>query len=444
MLVALLALFALVAAACGGRDDNGDDTSEPGDDANGSEQVDNGDVVTVSAEDCGPNYNGTQGITEDQILIGNSLPQTGPYSIFDQVKIGIEAYFTHVNDNGGVQGRDLVLVSYDDAYEPARTRQNAQRLVQEDGVFALIGGVGTENNHLVQNFFAEEDLCVPNLMVATGHPDFGDPNNDPWIINGLPNYSLEGVAFADYLIENNPSASVAILAQADSFGDAYVQAFNAAIEGSDIEVVAEQTFDPLQDTSPQGQITTLASSGADALLLALTGLPCPQALQAVESANWDPLTYVTLTCSSKVLMTIAGTAADGTLSTRATYDPGDPSTMDEPAVAAFRTDGAAAGLSEELLNELNVGAGWGFAAWLHQLLEAAPELDRASVMNTAWHQTDVEFGLGLDGVTWTTNGAERPFGFTELQYIIRTDGNWVPEGEVTDFSDRLSELGLIG
>ena len=91
-----------------------------------------------------------------------------------------------------------------------------------DGVFALLGMVGTENNLQAQQFLAEQGLCVPNLAVATGFPGFGDPEKDPWIINGLPNYALESIAFADYLKENQPDAKVAILSQNDSFGESYV------------------------------------------------------------------------------------------------------------------------------------------------------------------------------------------------------------------------------
>jgi branched-chain amino acid transport system substrate-binding protein len=149
-------------------------------------------------------------------------------------------------------------------------------------VFALLGMVGTENNLQASQFLAEQGLCVPNLAVATGYPGFGDPATDPWIINGLPNYALESIAFADYLAQNQPDAKVAILAQNDAFGESYVTAFKSAIEGTDITIVDEQTFDPKTETNPQGQVTTLASSGADALLLGVTSLPCPNALKAVK------------------------------------------------------------------------------------------------------------------------------------------------------------------
>lgn len=438
-LAALLLALTMVAAACGGRDD---DSGDSGGNSGGSD--DSGEEATTDLADPAQcqNYDGTQGISDDKILIGNSLPQSGLFSVFDKVRVGIEAYFSYTNSNGGVEGRQLELNSLDDQYLPERTRTNVETLVNTDGVFALLGMVGTENNEQTSQFLAEQGLCVPNLAVATGYPGFGDPATDPWIINGLPNYALESIAFADYLGTNLPEAKVAILAQNDSFGDAYVDAFKKAIEGTKITLVDEQTFDPKTESNPQGQVTTLASSGADALLLGVTSLPCPNALKAVSDSGWKPLTYVTLTCSSKVLMDVAGPASEGTISTRATYDPADPASASEPAVAEFKEQGAAGGLTEADLNDLNVAAGWGFGAYLVQLLEASPELERASVMNTAWFQKDIHYGLQLEGLTWNTDGEKDPFGINQLQFIKRTGGQWAPEGDVVDYSKQLeAQLG---
>lgn len=433
-LLALLLAMTMVAAACG-RDD---ESSDEGGDGGGGDTAE--EAAALADPEICEEYNGSQGVTDDAILIGNTLPQSGLFAVFDKVRVGIEAYFSYANSEGGVQDRNLELISLDDQYLAERSAANAEALVNDEGVFAMLGNVGTENNEQIQQTLEAAGLCVPNLAVATGFPGFGDPGTDPWIINGLPNHALESIAFAEYLKENDPDATVAILAQNDSFGDSYVEAFQTAIEGTDITIVEDgiQTFDPRTQSDPQGQVTTLASKNADALLLGVTSLPCPNALQAIDASGWEPLTYVTLTCSSKVLMDVAGPAAEGTLSTRATYDPADPSSADVPAVAEFKEAGAAAGLSEEDLNDLNVAAGWNFGAYLVQLLEASPELDRAEVMNTAWFQDGVTFGMNLEGLEWTTDGIDDPFGIDQLQFIRRQDGQWVPEGELVDYSEEMS------
>ncbi len=430
--VVLLSL-SLVAAACGGRDD--DSGSDSGGDSSSGDST---EQQLANPDDC-TNYNGTQGTEGDVIKIGNSLPQSGTFAVFDKVRAGIKAYFDFANAGGGVRDKDLELISLDDAYLPERTRANVEQLVKTDGVFAMIGNVGTENNQQAQQYLAENGLCVPNLAVATGYPGFGDPESDPWIINGLPNYGLESIAFVNYLKDNKPDAKVAILAQNDSFGESYVNAFKEAIKGTDITLIAEQTFDPKVETSPQGQVTTLAGSGADALLLGVTSIPCPNALKSIKDSGWAPITYVTLTCSSKVLMSLAGDASEGAISTRATYDPADPASASEPGVVEFKTEGAKYGLTPEDLDDLNVATGWGFGAYVVQLLKAAPELERASVMNTAWFQKDIAFGLNVEGVTWNTDGAADPFGLEQLQFVKRTGGQWVPEGDVVDYSKDVKE-----
>lgn len=435
-LAALLLAMALLAGACGGRSD---DNADGGGDSD-SGGADNGEqtVELASADDC-ENYDGTQGVTDDTIKLGNSLPQSGLFSVFDKVRVGMQAYFDSVNADGGVKDHQIELISLDDQYLPERTRANVETLVNTDGVFAMVGNVGTENNEQAQQYLEEQGMCVPNLAVATGYPGFGDPAKDPWIINGLPNYALESIAFADYLKDNKPDAKVAILSQNDSFGESYVTAFKKAIEGTDITVVGEETFDPKTESKPQGQVTTLTGSGADALLLGVTSLPCANALSAIKDSGWDPLTYITLTCSSKVLMDIAGDASEGTISTRATYDPADPANASEPGVVEFKEKGAAAGLSAEDLEDLNVSAGWNFGAYVAQLLEAAPELERASVMNTAWFQSDVQYGMNLTGLEWSTDGEDDPFGINQLQFVKRTGGQWVPEGELIDYTEQLTE-----
>ena len=192
-LAALLLALTLVAAACGGRDDEG---SDDGGSDSGGDSTEESATNLADPEQC-ENYDGTQGVTDDTILIGNSLPQSGLFSVFDKVRVGIEAYFEFANSEGGIDGRNLELKSLDDQYLPERTRANVETLVNTDGVFALLGMVGTENNLQASQFLAEQGLCVPNLAVATGYPGFGDPATDPWIINGLPNYALESIAFAD-------------------------------------------------------------------------------------------------------------------------------------------------------------------------------------------------------------------------------------------------------
>ena len=182
----------------------------------------------------------------------------GTYAAFAEISTGYQAYFDYVNEElGGVDGHQIELVTLDDGYEPGRTATNAQRLVQEEGVFALFNVIGTSNNTAIWDDL--DDECVPNLFAGTGSPLWGDPAH-AWTIGSFPSYSLEAVMYANYLEENEPDANVALLTQNDDFGESYVDTFKAAIEGTDITVVAEETYD-FTNPDTTSQITSLAASG---------------------------------------------------------------------------------------------------------------------------------------------------------------------------------------
>ena len=195
-------------------------------------------------EDC-ENYDGTKGITGDTIKIGTVRPESGPYSIYDTVTKGLAAYVGAVNAKGGVKAGDgktyqLQLVKADDAYDPAKTPGEVKRLVEQEGIFAMVGEIGTSNNLAVRQFM--NDNCVPSIGLATGSPEWGKAAEFPWFIGGLPSYATEAHAWIEYLKESNPKAKIALLYQDDDFGQAYEKAIKKAQkfvhEREDAEIIA--------------------------------------------------------------------------------------------------------------------------------------------------------------------------------------------------------------
>jgi branched-chain amino acid transport system substrate-binding protein len=290
LLAALVAVLALFVAACGGgREDSGgggSDDSTPG-----------GEGASIDTSQCNPD-DLTAGLTDDTIKIGSSFPQSGTFSAFAEISKGYTAYFEMINDQGGVDGRQIEFTALDDAYEPGRTSTNAQRLVEEEGVFALFNVIGTPNNLAIwdQPYMA----CVPNLYAGTGSQNWGDYDGHQFTIGSLPAYPTEAATYAEYLKEEDPDATVAILSLNNDFGDEYAAAFETAIEGSDIEVVASETYEA-DSTDVTSQITTLADSDADVVLLATTALACPNALNAVQDSGWEPQVFISGTCTSPTL-----------------------------------------------------------------------------------------------------------------------------------------------
>jgi branched-chain amino acid transport system substrate-binding protein len=434
LLVALLAALALVAAACSsGREDSSNDEQN----AAAAEST-NDDVATLlHTDDCEGDF--TQGVTDDTITIGSSFPQSGTFAAFSEISTGYQAYFDYVNEElGGVDGRQIELVTLDDAYEPGRTATNAQRLIQEEGVFALFNVIGTANNLAIWDNV--EDECIPNLYAGTGSPLWGDPDH-PWTIGSFPSYSLEAVMYANYLMENNPDATVALLTQNDDFGGTYVDTFKAAIEGTDIEVVAEETYE-FTNPDTTSQITSLASSGADAVVLGTTALACPNALNAINASSWDPTIFISGTCTSPTLVGLAEAgAADGIISVTAFKDPRDPQWADDEAMQLFLDKGAQYGGNDIDLQNTIVAYGWTMGALLVDTLTNASELTRPAVMEQAYNLDDLTTGLSLPDSTFNTSLEDKyPEEVLQLMQYNEAEGFYDFLGDPQDFEGQTRDL----
>jgi branched-chain amino acid transport system substrate-binding protein len=434
LLAAGLAI-SLVAAACGDRDDdngaadNGATTTAPGEEG----------AFTIDLDDC-ESYQPTQGVTDTSIKLGSSFPQTGLFSAFAKISVGYEAYFDYINDQGGIDGRQIELVTMNDEYDPSNTRSNVEQLVQSDQVFALFNVIGTPNNLAIRDDLGAD--CIPNLYLGTGSQLWGETEDYPWLIGSIPSYATEAAIFADYLQANNPEAQVAILAQNDDFGDGYVSAFRRAIEDTDITIVAEESYSP-EDPDVRGQITTLAGSGADTALLAATALKCPQSLNAIQESTWDPTIYISATCTSSTVVGLAEAGAnDGVLSSIYLKDPADPQWDDDEAMMEFQELGQQYGISAEDIENGIVGYGWTMGALLVETLRQSPEITRQAVMETAYSLEDVMVGLLLPGISINTNGADDPFVIEQMQIGIYNGQFWDLQGDLTSYEGRT--LDFVG
>jgi branched-chain amino acid transport system substrate-binding protein len=231
-------------------------------------------------DDDGGDGGSDPGVSDDSIKLGGSYPFSGPASAYRSIEQGAQAYFASVNANGGVDGRKIEFVTLDDAYEPAKAIQNARRLVQEEQVFALFNTLGTANNVAIWDYANKQE--VPQLYVATGASLWGeDPKEHPWTIGWQPDYVTESQVYADYLKKEKPDAKVAVLYQNDAFGEDLLTGFKAAIEGTGITVVAEESYE-VTDPTVSSQMSKLASSDADTFLDITTPKFGAQAIVAAD------------------------------------------------------------------------------------------------------------------------------------------------------------------
>lgn len=446
-LAALGLSVVLVAAACG-RDDESSSGSGDGGDSGGSDTSEATSAFIDPEVDC-TDYQATAGVDGDTIKIGTIRPADGAYAIYDQVTTGLEAWATSVNSEGGVKAGDgnsyqIELVKENDSYDPGKTPALAQKLVEQEGVFALLGDIGTETNLSIRDYM--NDKCVPNLALATGSTEWGNADQYPWYISGLPSYALEANFWIDYLAEANPEAKIALLYQDDDFGKAYQAAIAKAIEtsnnenGTSMEVVAEQGYNPLSGTTTEAATVQLSQSGADEFIVGIGGTPCPQTLTFIPD-TWDVQPFISVTCAGNTAMSIAGAAAPGVIQAQATLDPADPADADQPAVKDFLEKGAAAGLDEAQLKGGITSVGWGFGQFFQRLLEETPKVERAEIMNTAFSLDTDAYGLVRPEVEIKTDGADDPWALEGFRIAQRTEeGGWKELSPVKNRNGESNEL----
>jgi branched-chain amino acid transport system substrate-binding protein len=431
-LVAIVGLLALAAAACGG---GGRSTS-----SNTTTGGGGGKQAIVDSAGCPGSP--TAGVSGSTITFGTSLPESGLYSAFSEILKGEQAYLDYLNQElGGVEvaGKkyQVNLVAKDDAYDAQRTVENVTSLVNDDGVFGLFNVVGTKNNLAIRDFVNQR--CVPNLFAATGSPAWGNPKY-PWLIGSeLVPYPLEAKAFFDYLQKTNPDAKVAILRASDDFGRAYSETFRSLIKGSKITVVKEETYNPEQSDT-KSQVTSLAASNADSLILGATLLACPDALKNVQASGWKPVTYMSGTCTSKTLMALAGDAADGVLSVADIMEPGLPKWQGNSAMKLYMEKIAKYAPDADAENGI-VAYGWTTGALLAETLQRSKSLTRQGVMEAARTLDVSGVGLLMPGVTLQVDATDRFLGemFTLAQYSS-TLGHFELVGNILDFNGETAKI----
>lgn len=447
-LLAVLLAGALVAAGCGGDDDTGSNDNGGDNGGNGGETS---GAFIDPAQDCAEDWDGTTGVEGDVIRLGTISPKTGAITatIYDLVTQGMKAKFKYVNENeGGVTAGDgkkyrIELEEGDDSYDASKTPQVARDLVENKKIFAMVGEIGTETGLAVRSYMNEQ--CVPSIALGTGSPEWGKNDASPWYVGGLPSYAMEAVAFLDYYTTVKPDATIAILYQNDDFGTSYLNAMKKWIEDNDSEmsVVAEEPFDIKSGQNPESAITSLSQSKADLLFVGISGSSCAQSLTFVP-ANWTPDRYLGITCSVKTALSFGGDAVQGVYTSQATLDPSSPTDQQHPRLQEYFTQGQAAGLTQDQLQDGIHAAGWGFASILIEALKLTPEVTRDALMNTIW-KLDIDESIGLlrDGQVIKTNETEDPWIIEGVRIVKREGDDWVEANPLTDYNGRSNEFAGI-
>jgi len=273
------------------------------------------------------------GVSDTEIKLGQTVPYSGPASAFSSYGRVMTGYFKMVNEAGGINGRKINLISLDNAFSPPKAIEQTRKLVEDDGVLADVGTVGTTPNVAIQKYL--NGAKVPHVFVSAGGRRFADPQNFPWTVPMYPGFEMEGKTFGQYILKHKPAAKVGVLYQNDDYGKDFLVGLKAAL-GDKTKIVAEVAYEITEPTI-DSQIVRLKDSGADTLLYFSTPKFTAQGLRKVKETGWTPLQFLASpTNSVKTVLEPAGFEnAQGIITTQFTKQAGDPAWASDPEVTEY-------------------------------------------------------------------------------------------------------------
>ena len=379
--------------------------------------------LTSAAGQYGP------GVRDTEIKIGNTVPYSGSASALGVIGKSEAAYFAMINEQGGVNGRKISLISRDDGSSPPKTVEQVRRLVEEDQVLLLFSTLGTPPNTAIRGYL--NDNKVPHLFIATGADKWNDPKHYPWTIGWLPSYRLEARVYARYILKNLPDAKVAVLYQNDDFGKDYLIGLREGLgDRADKMIVAKQTYETT-DPTVDSQVVALQGSGADVLLTAAIPKFAAQAIRKVYDIGWKPTHFLTYASSSVgLVMRPAGLEKGvGVISATCLKDPTDPQWQDTPEYKEWAAWMKKYNSSANITDIFTVDA-YSRAQTMVAVLKASGDnLTRDSVMKQAASIHELKLPMLLPGITLSTSVDD--YAPIKQMQLERFDGTtWRLFGEV--------------
>lgn len=406
-----LALVVAIISACSDDSSSSNDNDVNNDSDNGS----SGGSVELA-----------QGITDDEILVGHLGPQTGPVAAYDNIRVGIDAYFQYYNDEfGGVNGRKLKLIAYDDEYEPSKTVQLAPRIVEEDKVFALLGNTGTAHNLAVKDLYDKHG--IPVVMLGTGAEDFANPVAENWFGSGLGYYKLEAKVYLDYAVNELGAKTIGIVYQNDDYGKQFLDGLKDSLPNYEgVEIISEYTY-VTGDTDFSAQAQRLKEDNPDVIFAFAIANPAANLKKELYNLGVDIPFFATSTGGNdKNLFNLAGKEAwEGTISSA--YYPNPDVVTDDPLLNVYVEQMEKYHPKVDPVGFAQIG--WGAAQVFVEALERTGDELTWDNFKNALHTFDNWEGSIYESVTFTP---ENHYGITSLFMTEAKDGQIVPiSGKIT-------------
>jgi branched-chain amino acid transport system substrate-binding protein len=369
------------------------------------------------------------GATDTEIKIGNIMPYSGPASAYGVIGKTEAAYFKKINDAGGINGRKINFISYDDAYSPPKAVEQARKLVESDEVLLIFNSLGTPSNSAIHKYMNSKK--VPQLFVATGATKWNDPKDFPWTMGWQPNYQSETQIYAKYLLKNKPDAKIAVLYQNDDYGKDYLKGLKDGLGAkASSMIIAEESFETTEPTI-DSHIVKLKSSGADVFVDIATPKFAAQAIKKVAEIDWKPLHFLNNVSASvgSVIKPAGFQNAQDIISAAYLKDASDPQWNDDPGMKEFYAFLAKDFPEGDRLDQGTV-VGYGVAQTLvHVLKNCGDNLTRENIMKQAASIKDFRTEVMLPGIKINT-GPNDFAPISQLQLMRFKGERWNLFGDV--------------
>jgi branched-chain amino acid transport system substrate-binding protein len=374
------------------------------------------------------------GVTATELKIGNTNAYSGPASAYGVIAKTQAAFFQMVNDQGGVGGRKINFISYDDGYSPPKTVEQVRRLIEEDQVACLFNNLGTATNTAIQRYVNQKK--VPHLFISTGADKWGDYKHFPWTMGYQPSYRTEAQIYTKYMLSLDPNAKLAILYQNDDFGKDYPAGVKDILGDKYSSVVIKEASYETTDPTVDSALATLQASGAEYLLVAATPKFAAQSIKKVHDLGWKPTFFMTnVSISVGSVMTPAGPDNGiGIITTGYMKDPTDPAFKDDPGMNEWRAFMAKYVPGADLTDASHSFA-YGVSMVMWQVLKQCNgDFSRENIMKQATNLHDPYDPILLPGIKVNTTPSNyHPIRAMQLQ---KWDGKtWVRFGDVIEGSN---------
>jgi branched-chain amino acid transport system substrate-binding protein len=373
------------------------------------------------------------GVSASEIRIGQTMPYSGPVSPNSTLGRGEAAFFRMMNDQGGVNGRKVKLISLDDGYSPPKTLEQTRKLVEEEHVALIFSSFGTAANSAIQKYL--NDRRMPQLFVATNADRWSNYRDFPWTMRWPPSGRSEAQVYARFILQSKPDTKIALLYQNDDFGRDYAAGIRDVLGDRYDGLVVAASYE-VTDPTIDSQIASLQGTGAETLVIAATPKFAVQAIRKTYDIGWRPLRFLTWTSAwvSSVMKPSGPEKSDGIITSVFAKDPNDLSWADDPGMTEWRRF-MKRYLPDADVNDGNYVLAYGFAMTLYQVLkQCGDDLSRDNIIHQAANLRDLELPILIPGIKINTRPSDyRPI--KQLQ-LARWDGTtWRRFGAIVDLGD---------